>query len=100
MSDDLDPVQDADELEEKDEDALDGPDALEDLPPPNMGEDDEDETDEVIAAEELSPVEGAEEPAEFDPEDPDAYLYTPPPVKYSDSAEEDERDWVQQEEEF
>ncbi len=98
MTDDLDPADAADEVEEKDEEAIEDPDTIEDLPPPNMGEDDDDETDEVIAAEELSPVEGAEEPTEFDPEDPDAYLYTPPAVKYSDSAEEDERDYIQAEE--
>lgn len=63
------------------------------------GESVEDETDEIIATEGFSPVEGAEGAVgEFDPEDPDAYLYNAPPVKYADSAEEDEGVWANEEE--
>ncbi len=58
----------------------------------------DDDSDEVLATESFSPVEGAETPGEFDPEDPDAYLYNPPPVKYADSADEDEAGWTSEEE--
>ncbi len=69
---------------------------IDDLPPPNMSEDGEDlDDDEAIIGEEFSPVEAE---AEFDPEDPDAYLYSAPGVKYSDSAEENEADWLNEEE--
>lgn len=64
------------------------------LPPPNLSEEDDEEVedDDSILADGFSPVEGEE--AGFDPENPDDYLYTKPQIKYSDSAEENEADWV------
>lgn len=58
----------------------------------------EDDSDEALATEGFSAVEGAEGAGEFDPEDPDAYLYNAPQVKYADSAEEDEGVWANEEE--
>lgn len=78
-----------DELEEADEPDLEemAPIAVDD------GEAEIDDSDEALVTESFSPVEGEEKPGEFDPEDPDAYLYSTPQVKYADSAEEDEGVW-------
>lgn len=66
---------------------IEGPNEIEDMPPLNVGEDGEVvDDDAAIIEEEFTPAEGEE----FDPEDPDAYLYNAPKVTYSDSAEEDE----------
>lgn len=73
-----------------------------DLPPPIMTEDGEepDDSDEAMIDEGFT-TEGEEgEGEKFDPEDPDAYLYGAPEVKYSDSAEENEADWLGGDEEF
>lgn len=96
MTDDILSTQEPDELEEEVEGAGD----LEDLPPPNLSDEDglegEDEDDEAILADGFTPVEGEE--GGFDPENPDDYLYNTPQIKYADSAEEDESDWVEEEE--
>lgn len=92
-----DEIKDVDaEIEEGDEAEID------ELVPLNVGEDEEDDSDEALATEGFSPIEGAEGgeagTGEFDPEDPDAYLYNAPQVKYADSAEEDEGVWDNEEE--
>ncbi len=95
MTDDILSTQEpGDELNEEVEEA----EGLDDLPPPNLSEDGEleEDDDEVALAEGFTPVEGEE--AGFDPENPDDYLYNTPQIKYSDSAEEDESDWVEEEE--
>jgi hypothetical protein len=71
---------------------------LDSVPPPNLSEDGEleEDDDETALAEGFTPVEGEE--AGFDPENPDDYLYNTPQIKYSDSAEEGESDWVEEEE--
>lgn len=78
-----------DKIEDINEDAeIEEPNEIEDMPPVNIGEDGEVvDDDEAIISDEFTPVDGE---GEFDPEDPDAYLYNAPKVTYADSAEEDE----------
>ena len=88
VTEDKNVAEDIDELEE--------PNEIEDMPAAIIGDDGEvvdADDDEAIIGEEFTPTEGE---SEFDPEDPDAYLYTAPKVNYSDSAEEDEldADWL------
>lgn len=97
MTDDIltagDPSELEDEIELEDGDII---------PPPIMSEDGEDVAeldDAAILDDEFSPVEA--EAVEEDSEDPDAYLYNRPTVKFADSAEEDEAaDWMDTNEEF
>jgi len=87
---------DLDSAEVEEGEGEEGVDVEDILPPPNMSEDGEDTDDDAdIVADEFSPVE-----EEFDPEDPDAYLYNKPSVKFTDSADEDESDWLDTGEEF
>lgn len=87
MTDDL-LVEKKDEASEVDE--IEEPNEIEDMPAAIIGDDGEvvdPDDDEAIIGEEFTP---AETETEFDSEDPDAYLYNAPNVKYADSAEEDE----------
>lgn len=90
-----DEIKDGDEIidEAENEDEI----SDDEMVPLVLGDDEvEDDSDEAIVAEGFSGTEEGIE--EFDPEDPDAYLYNTPQVKYADSAEEDEGVWSSEDE--